>query len=296
MKSYTVTQMLECDQNATNLIVDNANAINSNDCHNVMKIRTKWACPQFNYYSFWNNIISNRFIIGPILILLGGLVCFLGIKFLYAMQILSGILVFVFVVCFLMFSYLSISYASWTFWIIVGISAILGGLFGWFIAQKVKWLASAIFGGFLGYVGGVFLYHVMLKYIKSNPIAVFWLIVLICITVGVILSIWLSTHIMIISTSFVGAYALIRGVSFMAGGFPDERQVMELVSNKEWEQVSDMLNYKVYLYLAFFLIVGVAGMIIQYKYFYNDKKEAFKDTEPHKDDEAKKNLLAHEKK
>jgi hypothetical protein len=62
-------------------------------------------------------------------------------------------------------------------------------------------------------------------------------------------------------------------VSFIAGGYPDERQMMDLSQKGEWEQAKALLTWQVYLYLASMLILGIIGCVIQYKYFSGDEDE-----------------------
>ena len=44
----------------------------------------------------------------------------------------------------------------------------------------------------------------------------------------------------IFCTSFMGAYGIIRGLSFMIGGFPSEKEVMDLIENQEWVQLKEV--------------------------------------------------------
>jgi hypothetical protein len=97
----------------------------------------------------------------------------------------------------------------------------------------------------------------------------------------VVLACFLPTHFIIIPTAFIGGFCAMKGISTMAGGFPDERYIVQLINNQEWEQLRALMDYKVYLYLAFFIVMGIAGLYVQYKYFNNkdEKKEADKTTE-----------------
>ncbi len=54
-------------------------------------------------------------------------------------------------------------------WVVLGISIILGGIFGYFVVKYRNWLLSIIFGTYTGYIFGNLLYNVGLKYIKANP-------------------------------------------------------------------------------------------------------------------------------
>ena len=70
---------------------------------------------------------------------------------------------------------------------------------------------------------------------------------------------------MIFATAFCGAYAFIRGVSLYAGHFPNESYVIDLIRNEEYETLKTVLTPEVYLYLAGWIVLFVAGVIVQYK-------------------------------
>jgi len=66
----------------------------------------------------------------------------------------------------------------------------------------------------------------------------------------------------------------------MIGYFPDERQVYQLMQNKEWDQVNALFTWQVYVYFVFFIILAIAGVYVQEKYFSDSAK---------KEEEEKKN-------
>jgi len=130
-----------------------------------------------------------------------------------------------------------------------------------------------ILGGFLGYLLGIVLYQFLLKYIQSNPTVVYWCTIIACIIGLVVIAWFFYDHILILGTSFIGAYGVIRGISFMAGHFPDERQIIDLMEAGEYTQVSALMTWQVYVYLISALILGVIGTIVQYKFFYEPSEE-----------------------
>lgn len=73
------------------------------------------------------------------------------------------------------------------------------------------------------------------------------------------------THILIISTSFCGAYAIIRGISLYAGGFPNESYIMDLIKNGEEEELKKVLTPIVFAYIAGWLVIFIIGLVVQYK-------------------------------
>jgi len=183
-----------------------------------------------------------------------------------------------------LFVNLQIQYDSLDFWLIITGAVLLGIIVGWILA-KVKSIPPMIIGGFGGYLGGLFLYTLMLNYIHSNPAVVYWCTVILSAAGGVVLAYFFYKHVFILGTAFIGGYAFIRGISFWAGGYPDERQLIDLIENEEWAQVDALMTYKVYLYLISMLIVAVAGAIVQYKYFYDGEDDKEKeDREKNKED------------
>lgn len=269
--NYTTYLMIQCDPTAAGTTLAN-NAVSPSSCVNTILMKSVYACPLFNVYSFWNAIISNKYIVGVALIIFGIFFSFLGIKFIEVTEYIAGVLATWFVVCFLLFSYLQITYTSVSFWVIIVCTLLAGLLVGYFIA-KVKVIPVVILGGFLGYLLGNFTYQFLLKYINSNPQVVYWITLIVCIAALAAVAWFFASHIMVLSTSFIGAYALIRGISLMAGGYPDERQVIDLIQNGETDQLKTMLNGTVYAYLISMLVVAVAGAVIQYKYFYESDED-----------------------
>lgn len=241
-KNYTTIIEVACNPSIDSAILENAAGFNINSCSNTIRMQSKYACPKYNVYSFWNSIIHNRYIFGIILVIAGAFFCFLGKKFLRVTEILCGVLLVTFLIVYLLFAHLHIQYSSLEFWLIIVVAIIVGCFVGWLIS-KLEWLPPCILGGTLGYIGAMVLYQVMLKYIHSNPVAVYWVTLIVCVAIGATLGWFFAQHIIIIGTAFIGAYAFIRGISFMAGGFPDERQVIELIGKGEWTQVSAVKFY-----------------------------------------------------
>jgi len=298
-KQYSVVYLFTCDTTAATPVITNPTEFSIANCANTIEIRTADACPDFSIYSLWNEIINNKYVFGSILIVAGIFFCFFGRKFVKVSEILAGVVLVLFLSLFLLFSYLQIQYNTVVFWVIIGVSVALGILAGWFIS-KLEWLPPAILGGALGYILGYVIYNAFLKYIKTQPLVVFWTTIGCCIIVGVILGICLSRHIMIISTAVLGGYAIIRGASFMLGHFPDEQQVFDLIQQGEWAQVQALLTYYVYIYLLVFVILAGLGIYVQYKFFYETEEEEKKRKEEEKlkelDESTKQVLIIKETK
>jgi glucan phosphoethanolaminetransferase (alkaline phosphatase superfamily) len=76
---------------------------------------------------------------------------------------------------------------------------------------------------------------------------------------------FLFTFIVIISTSFCGAYAVIKGISLYAGGFPDEYIMVDLLMNGEFDEFSELLTPELWGYISGWLVLFALGVIVQYK-------------------------------
>merc|ERR1711957_3667 len=107
----------------------------------------------------------------------------------------------------------------------------------------------------------------------SHPKIVYFSCIVFSIIALVFLVLMFRRFIIIFSTSFIGAYALIRGISLMVGGYPTEGMVMDLIERKEWEQLKLLLTNSVYMYLIGMVIFFFAGNIIQWVYFKDEKDE-----------------------
>merc|ERR1711957_1073949 len=155
-----------------------------------------------------------------------------------------------------------------TLTIIVGI--IVGILF---IKYELKVVVDMAIAGFSGYLLGVFLYNFLFNQISSHPKIVYFSCIVFSIIALEFMVLMFRRFVIILSTSFIGAYSLIRGMSLMLGGFPSEGMVVDLIEKKEWEQLKLLLTNSVYMYLIGMIIFFFAGNIIQWVYFKDEKDE-----------------------
>jgi len=107
-------------------------------------------------------------------------------------------------------------------WVVLGVWAVVGLGVGFFIA-KLRKVGIALIGTF----GGVLLGFMITTTFVVGSTALTWVIVLGCgIAVG-FLAFFVEKAVIIIVTSFVGSYGVIRGISMYAGGFPNEMQLKQ---------------------------------------------------------------------
>lgn len=270
-KKYTTTLEFECDP-AAEVAQVQTSPFNLNNCENSVSVKSKFACPKLNVYGLWNSVQENKYVFGTIILILGLFFCFVGENFLKITQVIAGGALSLIIFLYIIFNYTHVEINSWHFWLIIILSVAIGCAFGYFMTY-ITWLPGVVFGFLLGFIVGFVIFNICLRFINSNPGVVFWITMVVCCVAGVLLGFFKEEEISIISTSIVGAYAIIRGISIMAGGFPDERQVYELAYQGEWSQLSDFLTPVIYAYLAGFLILSALGMFIQFKFFYDGNKK-----------------------
>jgi hypothetical protein len=88
---------------------------------------------------------------------------------------------------------------------------------------------------------------------------------LVIVLVGTGLGIF-ATHkffdmLVIVATSFIGAYAFIRGIAMFAGGFPNEIVTMDKLS----EGIDPEFSNYFFIYLVAIVTLSVMGVIFQRK-------------------------------
>lgn len=96
-------------------------------------------------------------------------------------------------------------------------------------------------GGYLGYTFSLIVYQFILRYIHSSqPELIFWITTIASVILGAVLMNYLVKQVMIVATSLIGSYAVIKGISLYAGRFPNEQVIFELVKNQEYEQLAEV--------------------------------------------------------
>ena len=145
---------------------------------------------------------------------------------------------------------------------------VLGCILGWFLKDEIKF-SVLISGGFLGYSCATFVYQIVQNYVEFDPQILYYACVGVCIVVGALLGWFLTDPILIIGTSVFGGYLAMRGVSLVAGNYLDEGYIIDLIKNKEWEQLKEIRDGWTYAYLGSWVILAIAGIFIQCKKVYN---------------------------
>jgi len=137
------------------------------------------------------------------------------------------------------------------------ISGVIGILAGWFLRVFLR-IGACFLGAVCGFFLGGSLYNLAFYWANS-----LWL--LICVSFGLaILGAFLAyrfyNQIIIFSTSLIGSYAFIRGISLFAGHYPNEVMIYSQIANG----VKPELTWEFYAYFSGMVVMFVSGCAYQY--------------------------------
>ncbi len=247
----------------------------------IITIETDEACSQLDFYAIWKFVNDYQGVFATLLGLLGLFLCLAGQKY----SKLTSFLLTVFVVAFLVIFYsqfiLPAGCAEWKIWIVLTFAIILGVVAGYFVFKYHDKVFALLVGGFAGFFLGEFCYDLFGSEIDANQTLIHILFIFVSIIVSVAVAYFARDFIIIIATSFIGAYAFIRAISIFAGGFPSEFTVMDLKDNDEDDQLDDLITWKVYVYLVFIVIICGLGIFVQIKLKRKDKEKQKEKHENH---------------
>ena len=85
--------------------------------------------------------------------------------------------------------------------------------------------------GILAAWGGVMLGFMITTMFVMKNVYMYYGIIVACAVILFIVAIKVETIVIILLTSFIGSYAIIRGISMYAGDFPDETQIRSLLDS-----------------------------------------------------------------
>jgi len=146
--------------------------------------------------------------------------------------------------------------------LVLSISFVIGGILG-IIMAKLQRFGAAILAAFGGFCLGLIIYGAFLYKADDDRQILYW-----CFNIGMalicgILTIWLFEHMLIISTSIVGSYLFIRGISLYGGHFPGEVSLINEIKINGASAIDPLF----YAYMAGFVVSTILCLILQYKYW-----------------------------
>jgi hypothetical protein len=149
----------------------NKEQFNSASCSNVLEFESKEACPVADFYAIWNFFLKFYIFFGAILILIGLFEVLLGAKLMIVTIFLASTFVVITVVFIFLFQFITPNgLNNNVVWVVLSLSSLAGIITGYFIAKYNKFLIGFILGGYMGYLLGILVYNLGLKYIDANPV------------------------------------------------------------------------------------------------------------------------------
>ena len=155
--------------------------------------------------------------------------------------------------------------AEWIMWVIFAIGIISGGVAGYFAFKYSEKYGTIIIEGIAGFYIAPFLYNWFGNRIHISGIIMNIIFLVVSIGILITLGCFFKKIINIISTSFIGSFCLIRGISLLVTGFPDEIQIFDLISKNEEEQFNEFITWKLYIYLSSMAILISISIYVQFK-------------------------------
>jgi hypothetical protein len=257
-KDYWLTVNITCakEDSITNLIwTGNA----GDSCHPTLNYISPRGCYVFSFDQFTTFMMKYNYLWGALMIVMGFFLCFFGNKFV-------NLVIFLVVAfaCLVILGSLFFQYAlfkvkeEWAKWLslagIIGVSCLIG----WSIMRARKYGI-----GLVSAWGGVMVGFIITTAFVVGPAWAYYLILAVSGALAFYVAIKVEKTVVIISTSFIGAYGIVRGVSLYVGGFPSETDLHEEISTG----VIDFNNFskKFYIYLGAILVATIIGVVYQKK-------------------------------
>ncbi len=235
----------------------------ANTCEIGMKMKSSHACYVFSLGPFFRYVSKYFYLFGLGMIVIGLFVGFFGRKLIHPTICMIGTLIFVTISAWIIFTLaFDRDSSEVTEWIVFGVCCVVGI----FVGLLLAWLAKYTAAGLSAYGAvclGLILYTSFLYKYDNDKQVLFYVFLIVMAIVGGVLGFVLYNHALIISTSIIGSYMFIRGISLYAGGFPNEMLIIEQIKNN---QISDF-PATFWAYFAGFVVLTIGMIVTQYKMF-----------------------------
>jgi hypothetical protein len=157
---------------------------------------------------------------------------------------------------------------NYAIWIVFAVCLVIGTIGGLLLA-KLSRLGVGVLAGWGGFLLGLMLYSAFIYRIDNSKHVAFWVFNISLAVIFGVISMFMFDYAIIVATSIIGAYGFIRGISFYAGGYPDE---YDLVNNLQIGNV-DAIPKTFWAYFAAWIILSVVCNIVQFKIWRKNKDQ-----------------------
>jgi hypothetical protein len=245
-------------------------------CEYTVQAKSAHACYVFSLNALFRYITKYYIIFGIVMIIVGFFIGLFGKALVKPTICVVGTLAFVLVSALTIFTLAFDRDSSQVAeWVVFGICVVVGIFIGLLLAYLTRF-GIAVLAAWGGVTVALMLYSSFLYQWDNDKRVLFWLFV---VAVGVatgLIGFALFNHAIIISTSLIGSYLIIRGISLFAGGFPNEALIIEQIKNGQTPQFDNAF----WGYLAGFIVLTLGCVVFQYKMFYRLSK-ALKNEHPY---------------
>ena len=222
--------------------------------------------------AIWNFIRSNKWIVFGVFLAAGLLICFTGRKLFKVVLFTTAMLAVTIAGMVLAYSaFLYKSQEQWVGWVTLAVCILIGAGVG-FIMLKLLRFGIFLIAGFGGFCLGLVIWDAFLYFVQSQ--VVMWISLIAFALLCGLIALKIEETVLILATSFTGAYLMFRGIGMVAPGWPNSFTLSELMNTK----AIDSIDPYFYAYLAGIVIFTILGCVVQFK---QKKKDDEADRHPY---------------
>jgi hypothetical protein len=212
----------------------------------------------------WGYLDAYSAYFGIFFVIFGGLMCFVGWKFIGVTVCLIGLITCVAISCLIFYAvYASATTDPTEFFYWLGGGVIAGIIVGVILCKYQK-AGASMAAGWGGAILGIVLNTTVL-YRFGIPI-MFYVATIVCAAVCAFLVTRYYEKGVIGATAILGGYMLMRGIAFWFGGYVNEFVVAKMIK----DGLASEINPIYWVYIGLFVLFSVVGAIVQWKFFKRD--------------------------
>ena len=280
-KQMSFTLNMYCDDSMGWKEFDLSPGVLGDLCNPHIDTISKVACPRFSVSQLWGYLEEYKYYFGAFLLVIGLCMVFLGRKLLKPAICFAGFLSTVLLSCFIFYSvYLTNDSELNEFWWFLGGGA-LAGIFIGLLMCWCKRLGAMVLAGWGGCTAGLILYSAVIY--KAEMEWLFWVTIVTFTLIAAVTAFFIMDEIVIVATSLLGAYALVRGTACYAGHYYNEVTMAKMAQ----EGLLDDVNPWYWAYFAGFFVMLGLGLWVQFSVFVKEKREKVREEHPYLINEAK---------
>lgn len=196
-------------------------------CNMTAPYNSNQGCPDVSLDLFLAFVAQYWYIWGGVFIVLGLFLSLFGNAFVAAVIFIAGAIAGWMFLSWLVFFIIEQAHgdpSEAVAWVVLVSCGLVGLLLGW-VLTKCRKLAIALVGA----GGGVALGFMLTTVTLISSGAGYYCIIIGCALAAAILTWFLEDYVIMLATALLGSYIFIRGISFYAGGFPNEFDIKHYI-------------------------------------------------------------------